>query len=340
MNERRLTERLITYLESLYPERSEISVTNLAEIKMGWETELYTLEVDSTKDGDQIKEHRVLRVFQGDNAGRKSAKEYSLMRKLGEVGYPVPLVYSHEVSGAAIGKPFILMERILGTTLDAAYRNETPEELQKGLTHLIRLFVRLHRLDVTTFKDVPDLPCHDDHVQDNLEWYGRTAQEQLSWLKPVVGWLTERKPHIDLVPLSLLHMDYHGMNVMLREDDSEAVIDWSASRIGDHRMDLGWTMLLYTTFGGEMFRDPILAIYTEHSGVEVTDIEYFEVMAATRRIIDFAKTMEGDVDSVGLKPEVVEMMKESKEHYQRVHGVLTARTGIRLDEFAEALDSI
>jgi len=43
---------------------------------------------------------------------------------------------------------------------------------------------------------------------------------------------------------------------------------------------------------------------------------------------------------VGLKPEVVEMMKESKEHYQRVHGVLTARTGIRLDEFAEALDSI
>ena len=105
-------------------------------------------------------------------------------------------------------------------------------------------------------------------------------------------------------------------------------------------MDLGWTTLLYTTFGGEMFRDPILAEYTEHSGMEVADIEYFEVMAAARRIIDFATTMEGDVDSVGLKPEVVEMMKESKEHYRKVHDVLTARTGIRLDEFAEALDSI
>jgi len=63
-------------------------------------------------------------------------------------------------------------------------------------------------------------------------------------------------------------------------------------------------------------------------------------MAAARRIIDFATTIEGDVDSVGLKPEVVEMMKESKEHYRRVHGVLTARTGIRLDEFVETLDSI
>ena len=129
------------------------------------------------------------------------------------------------------------------------------------------------------------------------------------------------------------------MNVMLREDGSEAVIDWGASRIGDHRMDLGWTMLLYTTFGGEMFRDPILTEYIEQSGKDVADIEFFEVMAATRRIIDFAVTMEGGVGSVGLKPEVVEMM-ESKEHYQRVHGVLTARTGIRLDEFAEALDSI
>lgn len=69
MNKLRLAEQLIIYLESLYPERSSISVHSLDEINMGWETELYTFEVDSTKDGEQIKEHRVLRVFQGDGAG-------------------------------------------------------------------------------------------------------------------------------------------------------------------------------------------------------------------------------------------------------------------------------
>ena len=89
-----------------------------------------------------------------------------------------------------------------------------------------------------------------------------------------------------------------------------------------------------------MFRDPILTEYTEQSGKEVVDIEYFEVMAVVRRIIDFATTMEGDVDSIGLKSEFVEIMKESKERYQRVHGVLTARAGIKLEKFAEALDSI
>lgn len=340
MNKQHLVERLVPYLESLYPDRSSISVTNLEEINMGWETELFTFEVDSIKNGDPIIEYRVLRVFQGDSAARKSAKEYYLMSKLDEVGYPVPRVYSLELSGETIGKPFILMERILGNTLDATYRNETPEDLRKGLRRLIGLFVWLHRLDITPFKDIIELPFYDDHIQYNLDWYWRRAQEQLSWMKPVVDWLRERKSLIDPMPQSLLHMDYHGMNVMLREDDSEAVIDWGASCIGDYRMDLGWTMLLYTTFGGDMFRDPILAEYTENRGRRVKYIEYFEVMATARRIIDFVITMEGDVGSVGLKSEVVEMMKESKDHYHRVHDVLTARTGIRLEKFSEALDSL
>jgi aminoglycoside phosphotransferase (APT) family kinase protein len=129
MNKRTLAKQLVTHLKQLYRDRTNVSVVSLEEINMGWETELYTFEVDSTKNGDRIKEHRVLRVFQGDGAGHKSAKEYYLMRKLDEAGYPVPKVYSHEESGEAIGKPFIIMERILGTTLDDAYRNENPEEL-------------------------------------------------------------------------------------------------------------------------------------------------------------------------------------------------------------------
>ena len=63
MNKLRLAKQLVDYLESLYPDRTGISVASLDEINMGWETELYTFEVDSMKDRDMIKEHRVLRVF-------------------------------------------------------------------------------------------------------------------------------------------------------------------------------------------------------------------------------------------------------------------------------------
>jgi aminoglycoside phosphotransferase (APT) family kinase protein len=336
----RLAKRLEAYLESLYPDRSGVSVACIDEIETGWETELYTLEIDARRNGETVRDSMVLRVYQGEGAGRKSAKEYRLMRKLDGVGYPVPKVYGHEESRETIGKPFLLMERIKGTTLDDAYRHENPAETRRGIDRLMALFAHLHRLNVAPFKGITELPCHDDLVQDNLDWYRRTAEGQIKWLKPVVDWLAERKQYIEPVPRSVVHMDYHGMNVMLREDGSEAVIDWGASRIGDHRMDLGWTLLLYTTFGGEAYRGPILVYYGEHSGEEVTVVEYFEVMAATRRIIDFATTLEGGADTVGLKPEVVDMMKESKEHYRRVHDLLTARTGIRLGEFAETLDSI
>jgi len=335
-----LAKRIEAYLETLYPDRSSVSVACIDEIETGWETEMYTLEIDARRNGEKVKEDLVLRVYQGEGAGRKSSKEYHLMRKLDGVGYPVPKVYGHEESREAIGKPFLLMERIKGTTLDAAYDGGTPEETRRGIDRLVALFAQLHRLDVAPFKGITELPCHDDHVQDALDWYRRTAGGQAKWLKPVVDWLAERKRCIEPVRQSVVHMDYHGMNVMLREDGSEAVIDWGASRIGDHRMDLGWTLLLYTTFGGEAYRDPILASYSKHSGRKVEDVEYFEVMAATRRIIDFATTMEGDADSVGLKPEVVEMMRASKEHYRRVHDSLMARTGIRLAAFTDILDSI
>lgn len=340
MNHQRLAERLAPYLEALYPDRSSLSVSSIDEIETGWETELYILELGGLRKGEEVREQVVLRVYQGEGAGRKSVKEYHLMRKLGEVGYPVPDVYGHEESGEVIGKPFLLMERIRGTTLGAAYHGGTAGETRMGLNRLMRLLVRLHGLDVAHFRGLPGLRGEGDHIRDALSWYWGEAQGGLPWLKPVVDWLETREPCVGRVPASLVHMDYHGMNVLLREDGSEAVIDWGASRIGDPRMDLGWTLLLYTTFGGQMYRDPLLSLYGEYGGGDIVDVEYFEVMAATRRIIDFAASMRDGVDSVGLKPEVVEMMKASKGHYEAVHELLTARTDIRLKEFAETLSSL
>ena len=233
MDKQRLAGQLTAYLESLYPERSGTSVTGLDEINVGWETELYTLEVHSTQNGEQVNEKRVLRVFQGEGAGRKSAKEYYLMRKLEAVGYPVPGVYGHEASGEIIGKPFILMEWVTGKTLDETYRNETPEKLWRGVDRLMALLAQLHRLDAAPFKGISELPCHGDLVQDSLDWYLRAAQGRLQWLRPVVGWLTRRKPCIDPVHPSLVHMDYHGGNVMLRMDARRAI------HPGDHEEGVG-----------------------------------------------------------------------------------------------------
>lgn len=190
---RSLSEKLEEYLDSLNDGRSDHSIRNVSEINMGWETELFTLQHRFTERGAPVTEDLVLRVFSGDGAASKASKEYHLMKKLHDVGYPVPPVYNLETSGEYIGKPFIVMKRIMGKTLDAAYNNESAQERREGLTRLMQLFVQLHSLDASEFKDVPNLPFSDS-VQTYLSYF-RDVRDQLApWMTPVIDWITENMP--------------------------------------------------------------------------------------------------------------------------------------------------
>jgi aminoglycoside phosphotransferase (APT) family kinase protein len=331
-----LSEKLEEYLDSLNDGRSDHSIGNVSEINMGWETELFTLRHRFTEKGAPVTEDLVLRVFSGDGAASKASKEYHLMRKLHDVGYPVPPVYNLETSGEIIGKPFIVMKRIMGKTLDAAYDNESAQQQREGLSRLMRLFVQLHGLDVSEFKDVPNLPFSDS-VQTYLGYFRDTRDRLAPWMTPVIDWIADNMPGDAPEYRSLCHMDYHGMNIMLDEDDRPYVIDWGASRIGDSRLDVAWTILLYSTFGGPKFRAPLIEAY-ESLGGRLERLEFFEVMAAARRVTDLITVTAGS-GSAGLKPNIVQMMRESKDHFNKVHDFLEERTGIRLAELDGLLKS-
>ena len=340
MIKQRIEERFTKYLEAKYPDKSNISLVNLTEINMGWETELFTLQTTYEQNGGHHVENMVLRIFSGDSAEEKVQKEYLVMKTLVDVGYPVPEIYDYDLSGDVIEKPFILMRQIMGKTLDDTYRNVSQEEFDYGVNLLIELFFRLHQLDITPFTEIPYLLYTKEATQRILEYYSISVEEGLPWIEPVVSWLKENQPHERVEDQVLLHLDYHGMNVMIDEDNKPYVIDWSAARIADYRIDLAWTTLLYTTFGGEFYGDLIIEKYSELSGKRVDNLEYYEVLATTRRIIDFGKTVLGSSGESGLKPEIIEIMKESKAHFQNVHDFLTKRTGLRLKEFDQILNSI
>ena len=330
-----LAEKLVEYLDSENMHRTNHAVKNISEINMGWETELFTFE-SAFKEGDaQGHEDLVLRVFSGDNAASKASKEFYLMKRLDEAGYPVPPVYYLETSGDVIGKPFIIMKRIMGKTLDASYQNETEEILREGISRLMSLFADLHRLDPSVFMEVPSLPAFQS-IQDIIDYYEK-SKTQAPWMSPLLDWIKANKPSESQEYLSLCHMDYHGMNVMIDEQNQSKVIDWGASMICDSRMDLAWTILLYNTFGGSMFRAPLIETY-ENLGGKTGSLEFFEVVAATRRIDDFVNVTAGS-DSAGLKPDVLDLMKAQKDHFLKVHDFLEERTGFRLSKLDELLAS-
>ncbi|MBD3172702.1 phosphotransferase [Candidatus Bathyarchaeota archaeon] len=323
-----LTQSLEAYLEN--ETGVECHVIDLEEVNLGWETELFTFR--SNGRGEQ--RNLVLRVFSGDQADEKVVKEYNLMRKLGEVGYPVPSVYHLDASAEVIGKPFIIMERVIGETLEASYHKGSKEEMEEEITRLIRLLVDLHKLDISQFSKLPNLSIIT--IENLVGKFDVISKAHAPWLSPVIDWLRKNKP-MTSDNYALCHNDYHGLNVILDKDDNPYVIDWGAAGICDPRFDLAWTILLYTTFSDPLFRAPIIKIYNQLDG-KTDYLEYFEVLAATRRITDLVSVTSGGSEH-GLKPEALEMMRNSRTHYIKVHDFLTERTGYRLKEFDELLES-
>jgi len=329
-----IAERLSKYLDSCNDSWESHRVTDVSEINMGWETELFVFRSFYVEDGAHKSRDLVLRVYSGENAAAKVVKEFNLMKRLKMVDYPVPHVYCFDQSGDVLGKPFLIMERIRGQTLNATYQNK-PEALQEYASQLMKLLVRLHTLNTSRFKESPGLKTM--RVQEYVNTLQNMCDEYTPWLNPIVDWLYEHMPR-DSHGLSLCHMDFHGMNILLDMENQPYVIDWGSSLISDPRLDLAWTLLLYNVFGGDVPYRALLDAYRSLVG-ETEYLWFFEITAALRRIVDLAETISGGASS-GLKLGALDLMRASRDSYYRVQGFIEARTGIRVQELDDLLSSL
>jgi aminoglycoside phosphotransferase (APT) family kinase protein len=336
-----IVKGLAEYYNRSYPNRVNQTVSEVEDITSGWETELYAFRVEFEEGGRLITEERVARLYTGKYAAGKAAKEFEVMSRLSEAGYPVPDVYNLDTEGAALGKPFVIMERIKGGTVEDALRDCGEAERERLLGVLLELFVDLHNLDAKKVFPGNEIRTTAGYVEGVIYRYRRGIVDSgIPWMEPLIDWLYARRAAITPYGVSVLHRDFHPLNVMLREDGSPAVIDWGACSVGDYRYDLAWTMLLSSTFGDPASRDIILDGYRAVSLREVEDIEFFEVMAILRRLTDLTVSLRSGAEEMGMRSGAVEMMRAAKGHIQGVYDLLIARTGLRLPEFEELLDSL
>ncbi len=321
-----------------------IRVDAVTRISDGWETEIFAFQLYDT-DGTH---ERILRLYPGlhETATPKSTHEYAALKQLGQAGYPVPQVYHHSTDLSWLGSPFIIMERIDGQPLGRVWWENT--QLQPTLIpRFCQHFVDLHRLDATPFAQhqagtphpqTPDqfLPLKLQQAQTLIiDHFGQT------WAQPLVDWLEQHRDEITPAPLSPMHNDYHARNLLLTPTDKMVVIDWSGLEIGDYRYDLAWTLLLESTQGqpAAMY-DRLLAEYDRLTGIQTTQLAYFDVIAALRRLFTIAVSLEGDAASLGMRPEAAAILRGQAAHIQRVYAVLTRHTGLRLPHIEQMIESL
>lgn len=339
---RNIKEGLAEYYNRCYPERVNQTILEVEDITSGWEAELYSFIVEYEEKGQTLREERVARVYQGNVATQKAMREFKMISGLSGAGFPVPKVFHLETDATLLDGPFIVMERVRGRSLSKAYHTSEEGEAKKLVAEFVRIWVDLHNLDgVSLFPE--DFPRGD--TQDYLDYMlsyanNRIEETGIGWLQPVIDWLEEHRFGVTPERLSILHQDYHTENVLLRDDGSLVVLDWTAAMAGDYRADLAWTVLLMSTYDNAAFREIILESYEETSGREIGDIEFFDVLAIGRRILDVSSSFAAGAEQAGMRAGALEMMRESSDHLHKVYELLKERTGLKLPEFEELLRTL
>ncbi len=339
---------LLSIYERRFPSRKEIRIYNIKGMRGGWETELYSFTIEYREATGRRTEDLVLRIYPGDDALQKSVKEFKVMRALHELGFPVPKVLLLELGDHPFGRPFVVMERVEGRSMRDVLLESAGERRRELIMLFCKILADLHFLDWRPFVELvsPDLSLYE--TRDAYAWIDHKLSEMKRAIDrfhrdefgPLLDWLEARSMEVPCERPSLIHGDYHPDNIILRKDGMAFVIDWGAADIGDYRSDLAWTLLLVGTYWGPEAREAILRGYEQASGHRVTRIEYFEVMAILRRLLDVSVSLSEGAGRRGMRPGAEEKMRRDADHLRRVYALLIARTGIVIPEVERLLSAL
>jgi aminoglycoside phosphotransferase (APT) family kinase protein len=342
--ENEIQSRLQSFYENRFASRENIRISALTKISDGWENEVYSFIIEYGQHTDRKHEDLILRIYPGDGAPKKAAKESNGMKELHEFGFPVPEVFILELDDSPFGKPFVIMEKIHGRSMGAVI-DESPNEKKLELATLFcRMFVDLHALDWRPFAPDPSLYETGDpytfikhglsEAQEHIDRFQRNE------FAPILAWLEERYLDVPCERLSVIHLDYHPYNILLRDDGKAFVIDWTNIDVADFRVDLAWTVLLMSTYRSPEARQIILDEYERIAGHRIEQIEYFEVAASFRRLFSISVSLSDGADKLGMRPEAVTQMKQNVGHIENVYSVLYDRTGITIPEIETLLSTL
>jgi len=346
-----IQSQLLSFYKGKYPSRENTKISSLTQITDGWENEVYSFTIEYGKALERKYEDLILRIYPGNDAPKKSTREFNGMKKLHEVSFPVPEVLLLELDNSPFGKPFVIMEKIDGRSMGNVLAESPDEKKQELITLFCQMFVELHSLDWRPFAPVftlvnqssePSIYEVGDEYAFIKRWFAHAQKHlddfQANEFAPALDWLNERSIDVPCERLSVTHGDYHPYNVLLKNDGAAFVIDWGNIEVADFRSDLAWTILLTSTYGNPQAREIILGEYERIAGDKIEQIEYFEVMAILRRLFSISVSLSDGAGRLGMRPGAEIMMKQNVSHLKNVYELLIDRTDITISKIERLIE--
>lgn len=249
--------------------------------------------------------------------------QYDAMRLVRELtDVPVPTVGLFEPTGQVLGTPFFLMDRVDGVipqdvlpyTFGDNWLFDADAADQRRLQDAsVQVLARLHAIPdaARTFAFLDPKQPGATPLARNLArtraWYdfavadiGRSpvAERALAWLE---AHLAEVEAATSAEPV-LCWGDARIGNVIYRDFEPVAVLDWEMATLGPRELDLSWMLFAHQVFQGitgmlelpgmpDFLReDDVVARYREVTGVEVADLTWFHIYHGLQWCIVFMRT--------------------------------------------------
>src|SRR5208337_982319 len=180
------------------------TVSRLSLLASGWETTVFEFMLDRSVARMRLPGATplVLRFYDSGNAEDKGTREYRSMRQLSQAGYRVPKPYVYERDHAALGVPFLIMERLKGSPLFAVRNFPAAfKTFSLGFWSFVRTQAALHRLDPRSVAPEgvpqafgsnggsPSAPLLDRVLQTVTE---RVERGPLPFLREALEWASAR----------------------------------------------------------------------------------------------------------------------------------------------------
>ncbi len=290
INLKKLSKNLIMYIRKELNQKSADYLESPVRLTGGYDTLICRLEL---KDVDEyLARPLVLRVFH-ERKSYHAHFESTVQNALAAQGYPVPEVYFTCMDESVLGNTFIIMDYIEGETLD---KLKLPIDQLVGI--LGKTHAQLHCLDPKPIMEkITKSGVNDRSInyEGRLERLLTSVNMNFPWLKEVLEWLVENRPDNPDV-LSICHGDFHPMNILSKNGEIQAVLDWSNFLIGDPAMDVAFTLalitpakLLFPDLDMGQLKDIYLKAYCDTRPLDETNIAYYSAAKSIQALRDGAQ---------------------------------------------------
>jgi aminoglycoside phosphotransferase (APT) family kinase protein len=246
---------------------------------------------------------------------RRARHEFEVPRRLGQLGYPVPEPVLLEEGCDLFGGPFLIMEQVCGPTLLRVMVRQ-PWNLLGFPARMAEVHARLHDLPRDGFPALPGrfLERHLGKMRAAI------ARHDLKGLAPGLDRLDRHRPPEPAIP-SILHLDFHPLNLVARPGGSLAVLDWTYADLGDPHADVATTLLLLECVPvaakglwerlAILVGRPVLSgwyrhVYRRHRDLDEERLAYYRAWAALRRLVRYVRWLRAGPGVSGCKPCLVE----------------------------------